>query len=323
VKFKNRKKVYEDLPKVEVYQPNLDGFFTFMHERHMVYVNRFMLQLPPPWTENPILRDYKFTNVYRELDRGTLWYKDNIVPLAHGLKELIWLTTMYRLVNRIETFQIAGLPSLGSWPELREHFRKALKTLHWTSTVFTNAHLTLPTRSGKSKIDTYISSLDWLHKHISGLADVIAVCKIPGDVFQLLHTIPGVGDFIAYEIWCDLVLAKAIQFTENDFVNPGPGCKTGLKCIFPTLDGRENYIEKIKLLQREQDRHFKRLGLDFQYLRGTPMTLRSIEHSLCEFSKYCKMKTGIGKQRMYFKPITGEDPRGKQTVLRFPRTRVS
>lgn len=316
--------VYDALPKVEIYKQNLDAFYRFMYDRHMVYVRRFQQRKPPPWTDNRILRDYKFTNVYRELDRGTIWYKDHIVPMAHSLKDIIWLTTAYRLVNNIQTFETCKIPLLKYWTRSRKIFRHTLKMMHRKNRVFTNAHLTLPTRNGRSKIDTYIHALDGLYKIIDGLTDRIALERRPEAVFFILHEIEGVGDFIAYEIWCDLVLTRHIQFTENDFVNAGPGCRVGLKCIFPTVTGEDEYIAKIKLLQREQGKHFSRLGLRFPYLyKSTPLTLRSIEHSLCEFSKYCKMLTGIGKQRMHFKPMTGEDPRGKQMIMRFPRLGVS
>lgn len=310
--------ILSDVPKnVEVYKQNLDDFYRFMYDRHAIYVRRHLQKLSPPWTNNPILRDYKFTNVYRELDRGTIWYKDHIVPKTRSLKELIWMTVAYRLVNRVETFEVCGIPQLKYWPRSRSIFRHSLKMLHRKSIVFTNAHLTLPTKYGKSKIDTYISSLDKLYKDIDDLSNSIAVEKNPVSVFDILHTIPGVGDFIAYEVWCDLVLTRHIQFTENDFVNPGPGCRLGIKLIFPATNSTEDFKRRIGQLQAEQKQHFARLNLKFPYLyRNKPLTLRSIEHSLCEFSKYRKMTTGIGKQRMHFRP---RDADGRQMIFRFPR----
>src|SRR5690348_3648568 len=103
---KRTKKAWDNLPRVEVYKPNLDAFYRFMYERHMIWHRRFKLGLPPPWTKDPILRDLKFTNVYRELDRGTLWYLNNVAETYKDeLLDLLWLTVMYRLLNKVETFE--------------------------------------------------------------------------------------------------------------------------------------------------------------------------------------------------------------------------
>jgi hypothetical protein len=314
----SRVKVYKSIPKVEMYQPNLEEFYKFMYERHMIYVRRFVKKQPPPWTDNPILRDYKFTNVYRELDRGTIWYKDHVVPKAKSLKDLLWLTTMYRLLNRVETFERVGLVSSHSWLGSHHDWQKSLETLHKTSIVFTNAHLTLPTKGSETKIEKYIWVLSDLHKNLDRMAKEVIQAKDLEDLFLTLQQIECVGNFISYEICCDLMLAKAVPFTENDWVNPGPGCKTGIRLIFPLTKTTEQFQERIKQLQRDQNAYFSALGIHFPFLYPEKkMTLRSIEHSLCEYQKYVKMRTGIGKQRMYFKPTTGID--NGQIVFRFPR----
>jgi len=315
----SRPKVYRDVPKVEVYQPNLEEFFRFMHERHMIYVRRFVKKLPPPWTDNPILRDYKFTNVYRELDRGTIWYKEHVVPKAKTLKGILWFTVMYRLLNRVETFEKVGLVSYRRWPSSREKWFVSLKNLHKRTSIFTNAHLTLPSKTlGQSKIERYISVLDELHVELGRISSEVRRAKSLEEVFNILKQIPCVGNFISYEVCCDLMLAGAISFTENDWVNPGPGCKTGLRLIFPLTKTTEGFQDRIKQLQRDQNSYFSALGLRFPFLyQGKKMTLRSIEHSLCEYSKFKKMITGIGKIRMRFNPMTGID--NGQLVFRFPR----
>ncbi len=54
----------------------VDEVFAFVHERHQIYLRRQAGQ-PKPWTANPILQQYRFTNVYRELDRVTIWIREN------------------------------------------------------------------------------------------------------------------------------------------------------------------------------------------------------------------------------------------------------
>ena len=66
--------------KLKVCEENVSDFFKFMHSRHMAWHRRFILKLPKEqWTKNKILIQYKYTNVYRQLDRGTLWAIHNII----------------------------------------------------------------------------------------------------------------------------------------------------------------------------------------------------------------------------------------------------
>lgn len=306
---------------MKVNRRHLDEFFRFVYERHMVWHRRFVLKQPPPWTTNRILRDYKFTNMYRELDRGTIWYKSRIPSIAQNdFHNLVWLTIMYRLLNRVETFEKVGFVNCHNWTKEKAEWEKKLKELHKHESVFTNAHLTLPThKEGKSKISTYMEVLDELNTMLLGLVNEIKYAKSLEHLFDILMQVPCVGRFISYEICCDFILLKVVPFTENDWVNPGPGCKRGINLIFPNVSKVQEYQECIKTLKAEQEQHFKRLKLKFPYLYpDTPMTLRSIEHSLCEYQKYDHMKTGTGKLRMKFKPRDWSNAQG-QLPLRFPR----
>lgn len=292
-----------------------------MYERHMIWHRRFKLHLPPPWTKDPILRDLKFTNVYRELDRGTIYYKEKIAKHAGDNYNLLWLTVAYRLLNRVETFEKVDLPFWCSWEREKRNFWSALNKLHKTECVFTNAHLTLPVHEkGASKIDKYIEVLDKLYYSVESIWDECEDAESLEQLFQMLKSIDCVGNFISYEICCDLMLVKAVPFSENDWANCGPGAKGGIKLIFPLLAERGEYLQGMRRLANEQGQHFRRLGLDFPYLYPCKLlTLRSIEHSLCEFRKYVNVQHGVGKHRVKFKPIMGENPQGQ---IRFPREKI-
>ena len=75
-------------------------FFRTMFERQMIWKRRFLDQAPRPWTEDPILRDYKFTNVYRELDRNSQWQIRNILlDDSLSLTDLVWKMMVFRYFN--------------------------------------------------------------------------------------------------------------------------------------------------------------------------------------------------------------------------------
>jgi hypothetical protein len=53
------------------------NYFRFIYERQLVWYKRHVLKLPPPWTEDEIMQKYKIINMYRQLDRCTIYLLKN------------------------------------------------------------------------------------------------------------------------------------------------------------------------------------------------------------------------------------------------------
>jgi len=144
-----------------------------------------------------------------------------------------------------------------------------------------------------------------LHKKVEGIAGDCENADSLEEVFKILKKrVRCVGDFIAYEICIDLMYAHAIRFKEDDWVIAGPGCRVGIGLIFPKWAAEGRHVEAIKKLRWGQRKAFRKLRLRFPFLDGKDLTLRNIEHSLCEFGKYIKLKNGWGKNRQRFRPTS-------------------
>ena len=326
---------YYPSEELETCEKNIDDFFQFIYERHMIWRRRFIDKLPKEqWTENLILKNYKYTNVYRELDRGTLWYLKNIAePYVKNydesqhsrqmvrndnivlLKKLVWETVLYRLCNRIETFERIGIPDMYDYnhDELHNKFWEKMHEIELDGkAVMTSAHLTCPTTFGKTKVEGYIEAINDLHKKLDQLVFDIKKCKTSEQVFNELKSVHCVGNFIAYEVVCDLMYTQSIgcngvPFVEDDWANVGPGAFEGIRLLYPSTTGKRNIYARMKQLRDEQDIHFKRLGITFPYYEKFTkghLSLRSLEHCLCEYQKYWLQGRGLGKQRMIFNPNT-------------------
>ena len=50
-------------------EQNTAHLMQFIIDRYGIYYAKDVLKLPAPWTKNPILSTYKFTNIFRENDR--------------------------------------------------------------------------------------------------------------------------------------------------------------------------------------------------------------------------------------------------------------
>jgi hypothetical protein len=325
---------YYPSAELEVCQESLDQFFKFMYDRHMVWVRRFKEKLSEEkWTDDLILKTYKYTNVYRELDRGTLWYLDTVGDRYIGFHDnkygrkqirnldfvefqrLLWNTIVYRLCNRIETFAETGFPEMETFDSKNIHndFWVKLNTIASRNlAVMTSAHLTCPTRLGWTKVEGYMGAICDLHQKLPDIARQIICAKTSKEIFGILRSVNCVGNFIAYEVLCDLIYLEAIgnketetSFTLDDWANVGPGAIEGIRLIYPSTTGRVPIYNRMVQLCNEQEEHFKRLGINFPfYERFTKghLSLRTLEHSLCELQKIWLQRRGLGKQRMIFTP---------------------
>lgn len=329
-----REKVYPS-DTLEICEENIEMFFRFMYERHMIWHRRFVDRLSrDQWTNDPILKVTKYTNIYRELDRGTLWYLKNIAdvyareydglnvldPIRNRyddlLKDLIWKTVIYRLCNRIETFEEVGFPNWRNYnrsgfSELdNEYCAKLVKISERGQPVMTSAHLTCPSPPGYTKVEGFILAVNDLHAHLDYLVRELRKSKTSKEVFQNLMVVHCVGNFIAYECLCDLIYCQAIgndnkPFTLNDWANVGPGAKEGIRMLFPSTKGKNNIYDKMVELWKNQEIYWEKYGLKIPYYeRFTKgrLSLRSLEHGLCEFQKYFLQRLNLGKQRMILKP---------------------
>ena len=65
----------------------LDRYFYWLHERETIRIRKEERGDPPPWTDDPILQEFKFCQVFREHDRTTRWFRTHIRdPLKTNLK---------------------------------------------------------------------------------------------------------------------------------------------------------------------------------------------------------------------------------------------
>ena len=96
----------------------VEDFFYWINERHQIYINRWEKNLPKPWTEDPIFQQYKFTNVFRQLDRVTKEYTRLVNnPTMRKDPHLLMLDTiLFRMFNLPETYvELRCIMPPGTW----------------------------------------------------------------------------------------------------------------------------------------------------------------------------------------------------------------
>jgi hypothetical protein len=129
------------------------------------------------------------------------------------------------------------------------------------------------------------------------------------DAFELLLGYPTIGDFLAYQFVTDINYSSLTNFSEMEFVMPGPGALDGIKKCFAGLGGL-NEPEIIRLMADIQEREFERLGLNFQSLFGRRLQLIDCQNLFCETDKYARVvhpeilgRTGRARIKQKFSPL--------------------
>lgn len=105
-----------------------------------------------------------------------------------------------------------------------------------------------------------------------GLAGKLSKMRKMQPAFELLRNYPTIGDFLAYQFVTDINYSEVTDFSEMEFVIPGPGARDGLRKCFVDSAGLGE-AELIRLVADNQEREFERLRIEFQPLWGRRLQL--------------------------------------------------
>ena len=292
-------------PKMDV----LDLFWRFVFERQNIWYKKEVLKQPYPWTKDKILAYYKFTNVYRRLDKGTLYVTDKIITENRKKipAELFFNIIIYRIFNRIATYDFIGYQALEGFD-----YKKLQKQLdsykESGGKIFTSAFMvtaSLFVDKTHIKHHKYCLALDIIFKNIEDLYKRCSKSKTMRECHEHLVRCPGLGDFLSYQIMLDAMYANILPFKEDDWTIAGAGSRRGLSYIYGKISKRQE-LETFRWLRYNQRAEFKRLGLDFKFLDGKDINLANIQNSCCEWGKWYKAYKGIGRPRVLYKQKIGD-----------------
>lgn len=258
---------------------------------------------PAPWTDDEILRTYRFCNVRREDDRGTVWIRDHIrTPFADH--RYLWLMLcIARQFNWPDT--LAELIRVGAWPT-GDDFHPAKMTGALNARqgrkekVYTGAYMiSAPPTKGADKqayiCETVIGDLwfrrkmfsDWYRRALSRTHDFIMQSN-------------GWGPFMAYQAVVDMRFTSILGDAHDieTWAAAGPGTLRGLnrlhgRSLNQALEQNQARAEMLAIYHRAEAE------------TGVPMDLSDVPNILCETDKYLRVKLGQGKPRARYVPGRG------------------
>lgn len=293
----------------------LSDFVAFMKERHNIYVRRNKERKPWPWTDDPILQQFRFCNIYRELDTVTIWIRQNIREPFADHPHLWFMLAMARRINLPATLEEIIADKKGAWPHKRtaDAYRpdRLMMLLDDRTArgdpVYTGAYMitaeTGPEHTGQTKSrTTAYSNLHALWQQGPSVEPALhstlaeAFAAILGKGFAW-------GPFMTYEVVTDLRHTRYLRNAPDVdlWANAGPGAIRGLN----RLHGRPL---KHQPRPAQTCAEMRALLMAVRKLWPKPgvwwprLEMREIEHSLCEFDKYERVRCGEGKPRSSYHP---------------------
>ncbi len=270
-----------------------DLYWIFAARRQTIFERR-VAGLPQPWTDDVILRKFKFCNVFRAADRVSQYlirhvaYREPHDTPANRLFQIL----AFRTFSNTETWDRV-IAELGHAPTLNDLksgvFEASLDLVKaQVGGLYTGAFILCATKTFgfDEKHKNYVA----LFKHMflkSAVAEKILKAKSLESVVRLLESFPLIGSFMSYQIAIDLNYSALVNFSENDYTQAGPGALRGIKKAF-VHPGGYTPAEIVQLMVERQESEFARLGLEFHGLWGRRLHAIDCQGLFCELDKYCR-----------------------------------
>lgn len=271
-----------------------DTYWKFAHERQNIFFNRIK-HPTEPFTKDSILREYKFTNVYRACDRVSQYLIGHVIYGENKSQEdddILFRIILFKLFNKIETWQLLEnrFGELSTKTFDPPKFKRFLDSeMNKGRALYSNAYMMA---SGCKEFDVtrkhhaHLMLIEMMLK--DKLSSKLSACRKMIDAYTLLLNYPLIGRFLAYQYVTDINYSTLTDFKENEFTVPGPGARDGIRKCFSKLGGLSE-SEIIRMMADRQDLEFERLGLNFKRIGRRPLQYIDIQNIFCEVDKYCRV----------------------------------
>ena len=272
----------------------IERFFAFARERHEIYLRR-QAGLPKPWTQDAILQQYRFCNVYRELDAVTQWIRINWRDPHAEDPDLWFAMVVARLLNLPESMTELGYPV----PWDRVNWMRVLRDRKGQRAKNFNGAYIVSTNGRKLFKEVYLADevLDPLwHAHERARPRL-------GDSLNSYHMMIGIfnglGSFMSAQVVADLKYVAPLKQAADwhSFAASGPGSRRGLnRMLGREVNGpwpEDDWRQKLGHLQEELKGHWPRAAMEEPHAQD-------LQNCLCEWDKYERVRLGQGKPKQKF-----------------------
>ena len=304
-------------------EENVEAFFAYARKRHQIYIDRAAGK-PWPWTDDPILQQFRFTNVFRELDRTTQWFKRYVRDPLRYKPEVLPATVIFRWFNTIKTGEtlfcqkdlMTGCTPFEDYIDVKD-LRAMRPWLRKQGPPWVTGSYMIRSKDGMDKLEgvlyyihKFMTEFDW-EVFANDMIDSPGECTLE-KTWKLLCEVEGLGPFLAYEIVTDLTHTSLLDVAPDimTWAHPGPGARRGVaRLLNPNAERRATPTGKMRVVKatvaQSMDgmRELLEKSSDDRYwpLEYPQWEMREVEHTLCEFDKMERVRLGHGRPRQVFR----------------------
>lgn len=296
-----------------------ESFYAFMREREAVRLRKESGQ-PLPWTDDPILQEYKFTNVRRYHDWTTdmfrtHFYSDHFSDDHHSI---LMNCAVARYFGTFEFMQAVG------WQDYNDfdfwHIEDtAADRMASGERVFTGAYVITNQGISAPKQEVVVHHfLKDLHEQVPTLLGIVQMTRSWRQVAEAMSKIKGFGGtgFMTKEILLDTMMtgfwSDDVEYSHNrSFTYPtdyrewtpiGPGGLRGAARLLGNDTPSHNSVRAQRALEVIMEVQAAQANRsywpeEYGYLYPT-----DIQFQFCEFDKYERVRLGQGKPRSKYRP---------------------
>jgi len=273
-------------------QNYLNELFHWVTERESIREKRKQ-KMPPPWTTDTVLAQYRFCNVFREFDTVTQWIMREW--LQESSPTLAFNTAVGRLVNWPDTLK--ELKWFDTWDPQRFidvlASRKARGEKVWTGAYMVTGGYSAGGESKEVIIARVLSGLwaqlNTTHGH-----------PVPGDSLEAMAAkleTPGIGTFLGAQIVADLKNTEPFCNASDWYTwcAPGPGSTMGLNFL-------HDRDRRASLSADQFRREVNEIRLRIAEETELVLCAQNTQNCLCELSKYIRAKYFNERLKTTYRP---------------------
>jgi NTP pyrophosphatase (non-canonical NTP hydrolase) len=204
---------------------------------------------------------------------------------------VVFRILLFKLFNKIETWELLE-KELGPLTSTSYSFKRYDQVLSRALTrgqkIYSAAYI-MPSGGSLGHDRKHRNHLALIEHMMAGDLPIrLAGAGSMAQAFSLIRGYPTIGDFLAYQYVTDVNYSTATNFTEMEFVVPGPGAINGIRKCFADTDSMSD-ADVIRVMADRQEAEFERLHLDFQTLWGRRLQLIDCQNLFCEVDKYARV----------------------------------
>lgn len=282
----------------------------WVQEREALRINKEAGN-PPPWTDDPILREYRFCNVRRRDDRVSKWLIANVLNRMDHFE--LWTFLQWSAIGRwinwpgtlgavlvMQFIKDDDINYAGLINVVESRRQQELKA--WTGAYIIRAPSKRGGYGGMPK-SAFVIDVCIKQGMESVKAELMEQFTKPGlarcaDVHKILSSIHNWGDFMAGQVVADWTYTDLLKNAPDlyTWAPMGPGSRRGFNRMMHQPLKQPAPTQEVwnSALRDWRDDILERIGLLFD---GALFTLHDVQNCLCEWDKYERTRLGEGRPR--------------------------